>query len=106
MPGVVTNFMAEPVITSVLLTWSPPQEPNGVIIVYEVTYRINSSDLVVVNTTDMAFTLSLTLSTEVSDISVRAYTSVGPGDDSLHFNVSTPKIPNPREFQYCILCEC
>ena len=64
-----------------MLTWSTPQEPNGVIISYEVTYRVSDSNLVTTNTTDLRFTIpSLTPGTNVTEISVSAYTSVGRGD--------------------------
>ena len=67
-------------LSSVVLTWSPPQEPNGVIIAYQVTYRIGDSRLVSVNTTDTTFTISLMVrDTNLSTISIRPYTSVGPG---------------------------
>ena len=99
VPGAVSNFMADPMFTSVLLTWNPPQEPNGVIIVYEVSYSTNRSELIVQNTTNVTLTLRLALSTEVSNISVRAYTSVGPGESSVHLRVSTFENLNPREFK-------
>ena len=100
MPGAVVDLMAELMLTSVLLKWSPPQEPNGVIIAYEVTYRISSScDQLVVNTTDVAtsLTINLDVSAEVSNVSVRAYTRVGPGKPS-HFSVPTrERVAAPRE---------
>ena len=70
-------------LTSIDLTWSAPQDPNGVIISYEVTYRVSGGDLVTTNTTDLStpFSISsLTPQTTVSDISVSAYTSIGPGE--------------------------
>ena len=76
-----------------MITWGPPQEPNGVIIAYEVTYRVNGSDPTADNTTAISTTLTstLALSTNVSDISVRAYTSIGPGPPAVHGDVSTPQ---------------
>ena len=62
--------------------WSAPQEPNGVIISYEVTYRVSDGNLVTTNTTDLSTTFtisSLTPGTNVTEISVSAYTSVGRG---------------------------
>ena len=38
-PGPVSALMAQPIFASIVLTWSAPQEPNGVLISYEVTYR-------------------------------------------------------------------
>ncbi len=102
----MSNLRAEPLnFTLVLLTWSPPQGPNGVIIAYEVTYTVNSSEPSEMNTTDVTTVLTLTLafSTEVSNISVRAYTSVGPGDALVNLNVSTPENPTPREFIHTFL---
>ena len=81
VPGPVSNLTALPTLTAINLTWSAPEEPNGVIISYEVTYRVSGGDLVT-NTTDLstAFSISsLTPQTTVFNISVSAYTSIGPG---------------------------
>ena len=81
VPGVVSDLTGQPKFTSIVLTWSAPQEPNGVIISYEVTYRVSDGNLVTTNTTDLRFTISsLTPGTNVTEISVSAYTSVGRGD--------------------------
>ena len=82
-PGAVSNLTGEPKFTSIVLTWSGPQEPNGVIISYEVTYRVSDGNPVTINTTALitTFTISsLTPGTRVSNISVSAYTSVGRGE--------------------------
>ena len=76
-----------------MLIWSAPQEPNGVIISYEVTYRVSDGNLVTTNTTDLSTTFtipSLTPGTNVTEISVSAYTSVGRGDRAVIslFNIS------------------
>ena len=81
VPGIVVDLTGQPEFTSIVLTWSAPQEPNGVIISYEVTYRVSDGNLVTTNTTDLRFTIpSLTPGTNVTAISVSAYTSVGRGD--------------------------
>ena len=81
VPGVVSDLTGQPKFTSIVLTWSAPQEANGVIISYEVTYRVSDGILVTTNTTDLRFTISsLTPGTNVTEISVSAYTSVGRGD--------------------------
>ena len=81
VPGVVSDLTGQPKFTSIVLTWSAPQEPNGVIICYEVTYRVSDGNLVTTNTTDLKFTIpSLTAGTNVTEISVSAYTSAGRGD--------------------------
>ncbi len=64
-----------------MLTWNTPGEPNGIIIRYEVTYRISNGSLQTNNTgLNTTFTISgLETGTRVSDVSVSAYTSVGRG---------------------------
>ena len=99
VPGVVSNLMARARLTSIVITWSPPQEPNGVIVTYEVTYTVNSSNPTAMNITDISTVLTLGLNTRVSDISVRAYTSIGPGNARIHSGVSTSQLPSPREFE-------
>ena len=83
VPGQVTNFLREVTSNSIKLIWSAPERPNGIIIQYEVTYRLNSSALVKINTTDLRtdFTIRpLPQGTVVSNISVGAYTRVGKGE--------------------------
>ena len=70
-PGPVSNLTGTPKFTSIVLTWSPPQEPNGVIVSYEVTYTVNGNNTVRVNTSDLSTTFtipSLTPQTRVSAI--------------------------------------
>ena len=79
----MSDLAGTPKFTSIVLTWSPPQEPNGVIISYEVTYTVNSNNTVRVNTSDLSTTFtvpSLTPQTRVSDITVSAYTTIGRGE--------------------------
>ena len=96
VPGVVSDLSGQPKFTSIMLTWSAPQEPNGVIISYEVTYRVSDGNLVTTNTTDLRFTIpSLTPGTNVTEISVSAYTSVGRGDCVMIFQLLT--LTTPRE---------
>ena len=98
-PGVISNLMVEPRFTSIVFTWRPPQYPNGVIIAYEVTYSINGSIPTAMNITEMntALTTELVPNTRVSAISVRAYTSIGPGNARMHHDVFIPQQPTPRE---------
>ena len=100
MPGVVSNLMAKAKFTSIVITWSPPQEPNGVIIAYEVSYRSNNQGLTITKTTSLStifVTPELPSTTNVSSISVRAYTIVGPGDAAMHPYVVIPQEPVLRE---------
>ena len=90
----VSNFRAEiRFITTIVFSWSPSQKNNGILIAYELTYRINSSSLIIRNFTDVStstFTLELVLNTNITDISVRAYTRVGPGDAATDEDVVIP----------------
>ena len=81
-PGPVSNLIATPKFTSIVLTWRPPRQPNGVIISYQVTYTINDN-IVRVNTSALSTTFtipSLTPQTRVSAITVYAYTKIGRGE--------------------------
>ena len=82
VPGPVSNSSVQPAFPSVLVTWEAPGEPNGVIVRYEVTYRVDGGEVV---TTDVArntmFTITgLPQGSIISDITVTAYTSVGSGE--------------------------
>ena len=60
-----------------MLTWSAPQEPNGVIIGYEVAYIV-TTNITALTTT---FTIpSLTQQATVSNISVTAFNGIGRGE--------------------------
>ena len=96
VPGPVSDFTARPEADSVVLTWNVPQEPNGIIIAYEVTYINDDGAITVVNSTNGASTLtipSLPLNTNISSISVSAYTSIGRGESVSHDDVITPAVP-------------
>ena len=83
-----------------MLTWSPPQPPNGIITQYTVTYRVNGSDPITRNTDDpvaMYTISSLFPQTTISDISVRASTSAGPGPEVTLEDIIT--LTRPREYQ-------
>ena len=79
----MSNLAGTPKFTSIVLTWSPPHEPNGVIISYKVIYTVNGNNTVRVNTSDLSTTFtipSLTPQTRVSVITVTAYTRIGRGE--------------------------
>ena len=98
-PGPVFNLTAGPKFISVILEWKIPQEPNGNIIAYEVTYRVGNTRITV-NTTDLNTRLEIPdvpTQTTVSEITVTAYTSVGRGEESTHPDVVTPAQPEIRE---------
>lgn len=86
VPGVVSNLMTDVRKTFLVVMWDPPQQSNGVIITYEVTFANNTS-ITTVNTTKLN---AIFVYTSFSNISVRGYTSAGPGSAALIFNeVST-----------------
>ena len=72
-------------VTQLILIWSPPSEPNGVIIIYELHFSLNeicscNSSTTSVNTSATQHTLrDLPPNTAVT-FSVRAYTIIGPGE--------------------------
>ena len=87
--------MVEHQFPAVLFFWSPPQDLNGVIIAYEITYKVNCNEQFKTNTTNVTTSYRLELlsvATIVCDASVRAYTRAGPGKASPHLNVSAPTI--------------
>ena len=98
-PGPVSNLIINVTLTSVNLFWSPPEQHNGILTHYEVTYRLNgSSQITVVRISSWStiFTIqSLTPETRVVDISVSAYTSAGRGPPVMGPNVVT--LTRPRE---------
>ena len=87
----MSSFVAELQFSSATFKWAPPapEDRNGIIVAYQLTYRINSSrDLTRENFSDVSintFTVKLAPNTNVSNISMRAYTSVGPGDAICEF---------------------
>nr|DBA31022.1 TPA: hypothetical protein GDO54_006937 [Pyxicephalus adspersus] len=72
--------------TSISLEWSPPLEPNGIIILYEIIYT-NSTVILSQNTSSTSCTLTDLNPYTLYRISVRAYTMLG------HGNQSTPVLP-------------
>ena len=88
--------------TSVSIIWGPPEERNGIIIAYEVTYRVNNSDARTENTTNLNTMLDLEFApnTRISSIRVRAYTIIGPGpnDDTRDITLSPRELALPYFF--------
>jgi hypothetical protein len=79
-PGPVSALKAMPNFGFLVLTWRAPEEPNGAILGYRITYRFNASGLLTSNVEGTSFTISsLAPSTDVRDISVTPYNSIGEG---------------------------
>ena len=76
------------------ITWNIPTVPNGVIIIYEILYRVSMSNgsYNMTNTTNTQYSIGGLLPNTNYTIAVRAYTSVGPGNWSDIF-VSTKSGP-------------
>ena len=72
----MSDLSATPVVVQLTISWSPPSEPNGVIIAYEV--YSNSSGYT--NTSATQLTLRDLSPNTVVTYSVRAYTIIGPGE--------------------------
>ncbi|XP_061438720.1 phosphatidylinositol phosphatase PTPRQ [Rhineura floridana] len=67
--------------TEINLKWSPPEKPNGIITHYEVMY-INANALILKNTTATSLLLNGLKPYTLYNISVRAYTHIGHGNQS------------------------
>ena len=88
----MSNITAIARFPSVELTWQPPEEPNGHIIAYGVTYSVNGSELFIANSTDanthfIIPDLTPGAINHLSALSVSAYTSIGQGN-STYYNMS------------------
>ena len=94
-PGPVSNLIGTSTLTTMMLIWSAPQQRNGIIMLYTVTYRVNGSDPVTRNTDDPDTTITSLF--PLSNISVRASTSAGPGPEMTLKDVVT--LTRPREYQ-------
>ena len=95
VPGAVESIhvSSTQVKNIIIVWWSPPLMPNGVIIAYEIWYRPTSSpdSETRVNTTgqETSFTTENDLEEGTEFIfSVRAYTRAGPGNTT-SINVTT-----------------
>ena len=69
-------------IQMINITWNIPTVPNGIIIMYEIRYRVSNSNgpYNMTNTTNTQYSIGGLLPNTNYIIGVRAYTSVGPGE--------------------------
>ncbi|TSL75304.1 Phosphatidylinositol phosphatase PTPRQ [Bagarius yarrelli] len=63
------------------ITWSPPDKPNGIIVMYEVTYS-NATFSFTVNSTTPSITLHHLKPYTLYNLTVRGYTRLGYGDQT------------------------
>ena len=82
VPGPVSNLSVIPGVVEVNITWNPPSERNGIIVVYELGFSLGSTILNNTNTSDTQYTLRDLPPSSVITTIVRAYTVIGPGDFS------------------------
>ena len=77
--------------SNINVTWNeiPKSNYKGFIIIYEVQYTSESEDLMVVNSTSHSINLSGLKAFTVYSISVRGYTSAGPGPFSEEITCTT-----------------
>ena len=87
----MSDLSADPGVVHINISWDPPMEPNGVIINYEVGFIIGTGVLNYINTVDTHYTLTNVPPDTDATFTVRAYTSIGPGN-SLFSAVSTTDI--------------
>ena len=85
VPGPVSSLSATTTVTQLTVTWSPPSELNGLIIVYELRFSFNeicscNSSSTTVNTSATQHTLRDLPPNTLVTFSVRAYTIIGPGE--------------------------
>ena len=80
VPGPVSGLSATPGVVQLTISWSPPSEPNGDIIGYEVCSNSNGV-FSYTNTSATQHTLRDLPPNTVVTFSVRAYTIIGPGEN-------------------------
>lgn len=85
--------------TSVTITWGFPEEPNGIITVYRVSYVVNGQREIrrLTNVSQKFTTPQFRPSTNVSNITVAAHTIIGAGPAATHPYILIPRTPIPRE---------
>ena len=80
VPGPVSGLSATPGVVQLIISWSPPSEPNGAIIAYEVCSN-SSGVFSYTNTSATQLILRDLPPNTVVTFSVRAYTIIGPGEN-------------------------
>ncbi|XP_064396224.1 uncharacterized protein LOC135343165 isoform X3 [Halichondria panicea] len=78
-PGILTVPTATSTATTLTLSWDPPAEPNGVIIIYTLYVDYLNGTTTTFNTTSEQFTISPLSPYQTISVQVSASTSVGEG---------------------------
>ena len=77
----MSNLSVVPGVVEVNISWNPPSEHNGIIVIYELGFLINGSGVVnFINTSDTQYTLRDLPPGLLVTIVVRAYSVIGPGN--------------------------
>ena len=94
VPGPVSSLRSTLTLNSVVLSWSVPQEPNGLVIDYKITYSVNDSSTITNTTPATTFSItSLMPQTRVHNVSVVARTGAGLGETATLPDLVTPRKP-------------
>ena len=101
VPGPVSSLLVTPGVVQVNITWSPPSEPNGVIVHYEIVFFISDGveNSINVSKCTQHTVRNLPPNTPVT-FSVRAHT-IGPGQP-VTTNTSTMNIRESRIQAACM----
>ena len=100
VPGPVSSLLVTPGVVQVNFTWSPPSEPNGVIVHYEIVFLISGvENSINVSMSTQHTVRNLPPNTPVT-FSVRAHT-IGPGQP-VTTNTSTMNIRESRTQAACM----
>ena len=91
----MSNLSVVPGVVEVNISWNPPSEPNGMIVIYELGFFI-SGLMKFTNTSDTQYTLRDLPPNLQVPIVVRAYTVIGPG------NFSDTVFANTMNIRKCI----
>ena len=77
----MSNLSVVPGVVEVNISWNPPSERNGIILIYELDFFVGGT-ILNSNTSDTQYTLRDVPPGSLVSVTVKAYTVIGPGDDS------------------------
>ena len=78
----MSNLSVVPGVVEVSISWNPPSERNGIIVIYELNFFVGGTVLNNTNTSDTQYTLRDVPPDSLVSVVVRAYTVIGPGNFS------------------------
>ena len=107
VPGPISGLSAIKGVVQIHISWSPPSEFNGIIIVYEVCSNISAGMFSYTNTSATQHTLRYLPPNTVVTFSVRAYTIIGPGEYVTSQNTTghvREYLCSPKYFSLAMTC--